>query len=203
MWEHRQKKPSDLLPKVQILTFSFFCMKDWHFGFVRVDSILGWLQIKIKFSCPIFSTMKHVIYAILYPLPYLNQDIQKWFFSLTGGMTCVLKEKRMAKGRISTSILHVPLWLERHQSLFTHVRWRLWDLEIFRSLHFEQKKKNQSWNKKSGVTEIRTANPSSEIVEPPTRLRETWRFRSVEERRRKKKTNNWSTFRAPRTHFSP
>ena len=27
-----------------------------------------------------------------------------------------------AKGRNSTSILHVPLWLERHQSVFTHVR---------------------------------------------------------------------------------
>ena len=29
-----------------------------------------------------------------------------------------------AKGRNITSILHVPLWLERHQSVFTHVRWR-------------------------------------------------------------------------------
>ena len=27
-----------------------------------------------------------------------------------------------AKGRNSTSILHVPLWSERHQSVFTHVR---------------------------------------------------------------------------------
>ena len=64
------------------------------------------------------------------------------------------------------------------------------------------RKKNQSWNKENGVTEIRTANPSSEIVKLPSRPRGTWRFRSVEERRRKKKTNNCSTFRAPRTHFS-
>ena len=69
----------------------------------------------------------------------------------------------------------------------------LWDLEIFRSLHFE--KKNQSWNKENGMTEIRTANPSSEIVELPTRPRGTWRFRLVNERRRKKKTKNCSTFR--------
>ena len=70
-------------------------------------------------------------------------------------------------------------------------------------LKFAVSKKNQSWNKENGVTEIRTANPSSEIVELPSRPRGTWRFRSVEERRRKKKANTCSTFRAPRTHFSP
>ena len=56
----------------------------------------------------------------------------------------------------------------------------LWDLEIFRSLHFKPKK-NQSWNEEIGLTEIRTAHPSSEIVELPSRPRGTWRFRLVEE----------------------
>ena len=59
----------------------------------------------------------------------------------------------------------------------------LWDFEIFRSLHFE--KKNQSWNKENGVTEIRTANPLSEIVELPSRPRGTWRFRSLDRRTQK------------------
>ena len=115
----------------------------------------------------------------------------------------LLKITNRAKGRNSTSNLHVPLWFERHQSVFTHVRWRSF-LSV-RLRNFSQsslRKKNQSWNKENGVTEIRTANPSSQIVELPSRPRETWRFRSVEERRRKKKTNNCSTFRAPRTHFS-
>ena len=71
---------SNLLPKVQILTCSFFCMKDWRFSFVRVDSNLGQLQINIDISRPIFSALKPVKSAILYPRPYLNQDIQKYFF---------------------------------------------------------------------------------------------------------------------------
>ena len=107
---------------------------------------------------------------------------------------------------IPPPILHVPLWLERHQSVFTHVRWRSFlsvRLKKFFVVSTSNKKKNQSWNKEIGVTEIRTANPSSEIVELPTRPRGIWRFRSVEEPRRKKKTNNCSTFRAPRPHFSP
>ena len=113
-----------------------------------------------------------------------------------------------AKGRNSTSILHVPLWLERHQSVFTHVRRRSFlsvRLRIFLQSPLRIKK-NQSWNKENGMTEIRTANPSSEIVELPTRPRGTWRFRSVDEhRRKKKKTNNCSTSRAPRINalFSP
>ena len=71
---------SNLLPKVQILTCSFFCMKDWRFSFVRVDSNLEQLQINIDISRPIFSALKPVKSAILYPRPYLNQDIQKYFF---------------------------------------------------------------------------------------------------------------------------
>ena len=71
---------SNLLPKVQNFTCSFFCMKDWRFSFVRVDSNLGQLQINIDISRPIFSALKPVKSAILYPRPYLNQDIQKFFF---------------------------------------------------------------------------------------------------------------------------
>ena len=70
-------------------------MKDWRFSFVRVDSNLGQLQINIDISRPIFSALKPVKSAILYPRPYLNQDIQKYFFSQTDVMTCVLKEKRL------------------------------------------------------------------------------------------------------------
>ena len=114
-------------------------------------------------------------------------------------------ETNRAKGRNSTSILHVPLLLERHESVFTHVRWHSFLSVRLRNFSQSplQKKKNQSWNKEIGLTEIRTAQPSSEIVELPTRPQGTWRFRSVEEPRRKKKTNNCSTFRAPLTHFSP
>ena len=59
-----------------------------------------------------------------------------------------------AKGRNSTSILHVPPWLERQVMLF-------FVCEKFFAVSTSNKKKNQSWNKdlENGITEIRTANP--------------------------------------------
>ena len=42
-------------------------------------------------------------------------------------------------------------------------------------------KKNQSWNKEIGVSEIRTANPWSETVDLRTWPRGSWRFRLVED----------------------
>ena len=87
------KTSSNLLPKVQILTGSFFCMKDWCYGFVPVDSILGLLHFNIDFSHLIFGTTKPEISAILYLLPYLKTKTSRSNFSPTAVMTCVLKEK--------------------------------------------------------------------------------------------------------------